>query len=138
MWREIKNSDMNSSKMRFYDAADAIRTYVELQTTMSCASGYDYSNATTSETTGQTFGLDEYITLKSVLQEASRDMDYSLWVMLVSNVINDQSVRSLEAENPGARKKLAVAKRMVEQCLRKRDMLMVKPSGADAAGEKQG
>jgi len=105
---------------------------------MSCASGYDYRNATTSETTGQTFGLDEYITLKSVLQEASRDMDYSLWVMLVSNVINDQSVRSLEAENPGARKKLAVAKRMVEQCLRKRDMLMVKPSGADAAGEKQG
>jgi hypothetical protein len=137
MWRETNSTEMQSSKLRFYDAADAIQTFVQLQTTMNSPAAYDYSEAMTSETTGHTFGLDDYITLKSVLQEASRDMPYELWAMLIENVVHNKSVRSMEAEQPGTRKRLAVAKRMVEQCLRKRDMLKQKLSEVGAAGEER-
>ena len=126
MWREAKNTDMNSNKLRFYDASDAIRTFVEYQTTMNAPQGYDYSEALVADTTGRTFGIDEYLTLKNILQEAAKDMPYEIWAMLIDNVINDRSVRSMETTNTGARRKISAAKRMVEQCLRKRDMLHIK------------
>lgn len=133
MWRETKNTDMQSSKLRFYNAEDAIRTYVEYQTTMNSPSAYDYSEALVSDTTGQTFGITEYLTLKHVLQEAAKDLQYDCWVMLIQNVIDERSIRSMEQNQPGARKRIAVAKRVVESALRKRDMLVPKPSADTAA-----
>ena len=133
MWRESKNTDMQSGKIRFYNAEDALRTYIEYQTTMNSPSAYDYSEALVSDTTGQTFGMDEYLTLKSVLQEAAKDLQYDCWVLLIQNVIDEKSIRSLEAQTPGAKKRIAVAKRMVEGALRKRDMLVPKNCEATAA-----
>jgi IS1 family transposase len=134
MWRETNSTEMQSNKMRFFDAADAIQTFVQLQTTMNSPAAYDYSEAMTSETTGRTFGLDDYITLKSVLQEASRDMPYELWVLLIEHVVHGKSVRSMEADHPNVRKRMAVAKRTVETCLRKRDLLQARLSEVGAAG----
>lgn len=128
MWRETKNTDMQSNKIRFYNAEDAIKTYVEFQSTMNAPSAYDYSEALVADTTGTTFGLDDYLTLKNVLQEAAKDMPYDIWVMLIQNIIDDKSIRSLESETPGAKKKISAAKRMVETSLRKRDMLVPKLS----------
>lgn len=132
MWRESKNTDMQSNQMKFASAEHAIKVFVECQTTMNSAQGYDYREAQCSDTTGQTFGIDEYLTLKSVLQEAARDMPYELWVMMVEHVVGDRSVRSMEVELPGARKKMAVARRMVENVLRKRNMLLVRLSEGTA------
>ena len=132
MWREVKNTDMQSNQMRFRDAAHAIHTFVELQTTMNSPCGYDYSEAMGSDSTGQTFGLDEYLVLKSVLQEASRDMPYELWAMMIEHVVHGKSIRSLEASQPQVRKKMAVAMRAVESALRKRDMMLVRLSEVTA------
>lgn len=124
MWREIKDRDMQSNQMRFAGAEHAIQTFAELQTTMNVPGGYDYSMAQGSESTGASFGIDEYLVLKAVLQEAATDMPYELWCMLVEHCVRGKSVRSMEDEMPNARRKIAVAKRAVEQCLRRRDMLL--------------
>jgi hypothetical protein len=125
-WREIKTVDMQSNKLQFYDAKDALRTYMELHTTMNTARGYDYSEAVVADTTGQTFGLDEYITLKHTFQIAARDVGYDLWVIYLEHEINGKSIRSLSENDDQSRKKLAIVKRAVESELRKRNMLKVK------------
>jgi hypothetical protein len=126
-WREIKNVDMQSNKLQFYDAKDALRTYLELHTTMNTARGYDYSEAVVADTTGPTFGLDEYITLKHTFQIAARDVGYELWVLYLEHEVHGKSIRSLSENDDQSRKKLAIVRRAVETELRKRNMLKVKP-----------
>jgi hypothetical protein len=125
-WREIKTCDMQSNKLQFYNAEDALRTYLELHSTMNSPRGYDYSDAVSSDTTGGTFGLDEYITLKGVFQIAARDVGYELWVMYLEHEVNGKSIRSLAKENDQTRKKIAIVRRAVETELRKRNLLKVK------------
>lgn len=126
-WRETKNTDMQGTRLKFIDAKDALLTFVEMQATMQSPQGYDYSEAQGSDSTGASFGIDEFLTLKAALQEASRDVEYGMWANYVEHVIHDRSLKSLDEPNGlSGRTRMAVVKRAIETVLRKRNMLLVK------------
>jgi hypothetical protein len=126
-WREIKTTDMQSNKMKFTDAVDALNTYLELHSTMNTAKGYDYSQSVAADTTGETFGMDEYLTLKHTFQVAARDVGYDLWVMWMErNCGKGKTLKELESLLPHAKRMLAIVTRAVESELRKRNMLLHK------------
>jgi hypothetical protein len=126
-WRESKNTDMQSTRLKFMDAKDALLTFIEMQQTMHSPQGYDYSDAQGSDSTGESFGIDEFLTLKSALQEASRDVDYGMWANYIEHVVHDRPLHTMnEPDGRTGRTRMAIVKRAIEGVLRKRNMLLVK------------